>query len=75
MGTMRVTVKDGWAVYDGNQHVNGGETVTVDTDTANEWLAAGFVTPAAQTRRQRSTPPTDAPTGITRKPSRTTKRG
>lgn len=43
MSTVRVRVRDGWAVYDGTAQRGEGETVNVDPDTAEQWLAAGWV--------------------------------
>ena len=43
--TVRVKVRKGWSVYDGERQRGGGETVTVDADLAEEWLAAGWVEP------------------------------
>jgi len=42
-GTVKVKVRDGWAVYDGNAQRTGGATLDVDTDTADRWEAAGWV--------------------------------
>ncbi len=41
--TVKVRVREGWAVYDGHAQRGGGETLDVDPDTAVEWLAAGWV--------------------------------
>lgn len=41
--TMRVKVRDGVGVYDGERHRTGGETVTVDTATGQLWIAKGWV--------------------------------
>ena len=41
--TVKVKVREGWAVYDGNRHRTGGETVEVDAATADQWEAAGWV--------------------------------
>lgn len=56
--TVRVTVTDGYAVYsDGKQH-GGGSVLTVDTDTAEQWIANGWATPAppVKARSARSVP-------------------
>lgn len=56
--TTRVTVLHGWAVYhDGQQH-SGGTVLTVDTDTAEEWITNGWATPAlpVKARSARSVP-------------------
>ena len=45
-GPVSVTVRDGWAVYDGTEQQHGGAVATVDRDTANAWTAAGWVDPA-----------------------------
>lgn len=41
--TVKVKVRDGWIVHDGNAVRGGGEVVDIDTETADEWLAAGWV--------------------------------
>lgn len=58
----RVTVQvvDGWAVHDGTRHRTGGEQVDVDPDTAERWVAAGWVEPTTRVQAK--------PTGTT--PSR-----
>ena len=43
MSTVKVRVLDGWSVYDGKVQRGGGETVEVDPETADGWLAAGWV--------------------------------
>jgi len=43
--TMKVKVRDGWIIYDGKEQRTGGETVTVESAQAAEWLAAGLVDP------------------------------
>ncbi len=56
--TTRVTVTDGYAVYnDGKQH-GGGTVLTVDTDTAEQWVSNGWATPAppVKARAARSSP-------------------
>ncbi len=45
MNTVRVRVREGWAVYDGKAQRSGGEQLTVDAALADEWLAAGWVEP------------------------------
>ncbi len=60
-GTVKVKVRDGWAVFDGHQQRGGGETVTVDAKLAEEWRAAGWVDPvkvpaSTRLRRQREEP-------------------
>lgn len=46
----RVTVANGTQVtYEGDIFA-AGETLDVDRDTADRWLAAGFVIPAAKAR-------------------------
>ncbi len=43
-GDVTVTVNHGWAVAaDGKQH-SGGQTVNVDQDTADRWIASGWAT-------------------------------
>ena len=43
VATVKVKVREGWAVYDGKVQRGGGETVEVDPETADGWLAAGWV--------------------------------
>jgi len=43
MAKVRVRVRDGWAVFDGDVQRGGGETLDVDPDTAEQWVAAGWV--------------------------------
>jgi len=52
-GTVKVTVLDGWAVYDGTAQRSGGATVEVDPDTAEQWLAAGWVEKTATPRKRK----------------------
>jgi hypothetical protein len=42
-GTVKVRVREGWAVFDGHAQRGGGQTLDVDPDTAEQWLAAGWV--------------------------------
>lgn len=53
MSSVRVTVRDGWSVFDGETQRGAGETFTVDRDLAEQWLAAGWVEPAKPTRAKR----------------------
>lgn len=48
--TVTVRVRHGWAVFDGEHQVNGGELVEVDQAVAEAWIAAGWVTPAEPER-------------------------
>jgi hypothetical protein len=41
-GSVKVKVREGWAVYDGTKQRGGGETLEVDPASAEEWLAAGW---------------------------------
>lgn len=52
VGTTTVTVAQGWAVYDGTEQRHAGATLDVDRETAQQWLASGWVTetPAKTTR-------------------------
>ncbi len=43
MTTVKVRVREGWAVYDGATQRGEGETLDVDPDEAERWLAAGWV--------------------------------
>ena len=52
-GTVKVKVRDGWAVYDGTEQRGGGSTVEVDADTAAQWEAAGWVEPVKPAPRKR----------------------
>jgi len=52
-GTVRVTVREGWAVFDGTVQRGGGETVEVDADTAEQWETAGWVELVKATRTRR----------------------
>ena len=48
-GNVKVTVTEGYAVaVDGKQH-GGGQTVNVDRDTADHWIASGWAKPAKAT--------------------------
>ena len=51
--TVKVTVREGWAVYDGEQQRGGGETLETDPATAAQWIAAGWVEPAEASTRKR----------------------
>ena len=42
-GTVKVKVREGWAVYDGDTQRGGGHTLEVDAATADQWEAAGWV--------------------------------
>ncbi len=42
-GTVKVKVRDGWAVYDGTTQRGGGHTLEVDPETAERWESAGWV--------------------------------
>ncbi len=56
-GKRRVTVNDGWAVYVHGEQVNGGQTVDLDTDTAEYWIDRGWATaadPPAKPKRRRT---------------------
>ena len=48
--TVKVRVREGWAVYDGKAQRGGGETLEVDPDQAEEWLAAGWVEKVTSSR-------------------------
>lgn len=52
--TVKVKVKDGWAVYDGTEQRTGGEQLDVDPDVADEWVAAGWAERVKATPRKRS---------------------
>ena len=53
-GTVKVKVRDGWAVVaDGEQH-SGGTVLDVPADLAARWTAAGWVEPITRVpKRQR----------------------
>ncbi len=42
----RITINEGWAVYVNDDQVPGGNTVAVDDDTADHWIARGWATEA-----------------------------
>ncbi len=47
-GTVKVTIRDGWAVFhDGEQH-GGGTVIEVDNETAEYWIAGGWVSPGEE---------------------------
>ena len=48
--TVKVRVREGWIVWDGKTQRQGGETVTVESAQAAEWLAAGLVDPVKTSR-------------------------
>lgn len=52
-GTVKVKVREGWAVYDGTAQRVGGETVEVDAELADQWITAGWVEPAPKATRKR----------------------
>ena len=41
--TVKVKVREGWAVFDGSAQRGGCHTLDVDPDTAADWIAAGWV--------------------------------
>ncbi len=50
-GNVKVTVTEGYAVaVDGRQH-GGGQTLNVDRDTADHWIASGWATAADTTTK------------------------
>lgn len=53
MAAVTVTVREGWAVYDGTRQRTAGEVLDVPADTAEQWERAGWVEPTPKTRRQR----------------------
>ena len=52
MSSVKVTVREGWAVYDGTVQRGGGETIEVDTATAAQWISAGWVNTATATSKR-----------------------
>jgi hypothetical protein len=56
MSAMKVTAREGWAVFDGTAQRGEGETLQVDADTADQWETAGWAEavdkPSARTRRR-----------------------
>lgn len=50
MSTVKVKVREGWAVYDGKAQRGAGETLEVDADTADQWETAGWVKHVPATR-------------------------
>jgi hypothetical protein len=53
----RVTVLAPYAVFDGSTQRGPGETFEASDEEVGRWLAEGWVTPAAPTRRRRAEPP------------------
>ena len=56
MSNVKVTVREGWAVYDGTAQRGGGETFEVDTATAEQWIAAGWVDRVEATKARTTKP-------------------
>lgn len=54
MSTGMVTgrVRDGWAVFDGQEQHGGGQQLDVEPELAEQWTAAGWVEPVKVTRRR-----------------------
>ena len=52
---MKVKVRDGWIVHDGNAVRGGGEVVDIDPDTAARWVAAGWVEQITKPTTKRTT--------------------
>ncbi len=50
--SVKVKVRDGWLVYDGQQQRSAGETVETDPDTAEQWVAAGWAEPVKAPARK-----------------------
>ena len=51
--TVKVKVRDGWLVYDGEQQRSAGETVETDPATPlNSWVAAGWAEPVKAPARK-----------------------
>jgi hypothetical protein len=48
MSSVKVTVREGWTVYDGETQRGPGATFTVERETAEVWLANGWVEPAVK---------------------------
>jgi len=59
MSGVKVKVRDGWAVFDGETQRGGGDELEVPADLAGRWSVAGWVElvePAkAKAKRKRST--------------------
>ncbi len=49
--TVKVKVREGWAVYDGVRQRGEGETVETDPDTAEQWITAGWAERVVPRRR------------------------
>ena len=43
--SVEVEVRNGWLVYDGQQQRSAGETVEVEPNLAQQWVAAGWAEP------------------------------
>ena len=50
--TVTVRVRDGWAVFDGQEQHGGGQQLDVDPELAERWTAAGWVEPVKVARRR-----------------------
>ncbi len=78
MAGKRITVNKGWAVYLNGEQVPGGETVAVDQDTAEHWIARGWATeakaPAARAAGTTKTPKAAAKPAGDRPPDEKSKR-
>ncbi len=44
-GTVKVTIRDGWAVFHDGEHRTGGTVVEVDNETAEHWIERGWASP------------------------------
>ena len=50
--TVKVKVREGWAVYDGTSQRTGGEVLEVAADLAEQWITAGWVERVKTTRKK-----------------------
>jgi len=68
-GNVKVTVTEGYAVAAGGKQHGGGQTVNVDRDTADHWIASGWATAADTTSEPAEPAKTRRPnTGRQRRP-------
>ncbi len=50
--TVKVKVREGWTVFDGQEQRGGGEQLDLDPEVAEQWTAAGWVEPVKATRKR-----------------------
>ena len=72
--TVKVKVIEGWAVYDGEQQRTAPATIEVDSDTADQWIVAGWVEKVQPTKAKVKVEQTKAKAGPGRTPRTTGRR-